>query len=534
MKAFADLLDRLSHVRSRNMKIALIRDYMAGTPDPDRGFALAALAGGLDLKTAKAGMIRELAAARSDPELFRLSYDYVGDLAETVALIWPDTGETHQSPPLSHIVERLSAARRKEVPGLVAGWLDSLNADGRWALLKLITGGLRVGVSARLAKTALAELGEPDIDDIEEVWHALEPPYAPLFDWIEGRAGRPSLEDALVFRPLMLAHPLDDADREKLDPRDFRAEWKWDGIRVQLVLKGDERRMFSRTGDDISGAFPDLLDGLSGDVVADGELLVMRDGQVGTFNELQQRLNRKTVSAGMMRDYPAGLRLYDILFDASEDLRALPFDERRKRLEGWYAMHRDARLDLSPLVPFDSIEQLDALRGEPPHPAIEGVMLKRGDSPYRAGRPKGLWFKWKRNPFTVDCVMMYAQRGHGKRSSLYSDFTFGAWREGQDGPEVVPVGKAYFGFTDAELAELDKFVRTHTIDRYGPVRAVEQKLVLEIAFDGIHRSKRHKSGVAMRFPRISRIRWDKPAAEADRLETLENMIDATAADAKPV
>lgn len=524
MKAFASLLDRLSFVRSRNMKIALIRDYLATTPDPDRGFALAALAGELDLKTAKPGMIRQLAAERSDPELFRFSYDYVGDLAETVALIWPDPVEDQQSPPLAHVIAELNAAKRKDVPALIEGWLDGLAAEGRWALLKLITGGLRVGVSARLARTALAELGEPDVDEIEEVWHALEPPYTELFDWIEGRAERPSLEDALVFRPLMLAHPLEEGDREKLDLADYRAEWKWDGIRVQLVLKNDESRLFSRTGDDISGAFPDLIDGLTGEGVVDGELLVMRDGVIGTFNELQQRLNRKTVTAKMRSGFPVGLRLYDILFDGRNDVRSLAFDQRRRQLEEWFAANRDPRLDLSPVVAFDSLDTLEQLRSDPPHPAIEGLMLKRADSTYRAGRPKGLWFKWKRDPMVADCVMMYAQRGHGKRSSLYSDFTFGAWRDGDDGAEIVPVGKAYFGFTDAELAELDKFVRTHTVDRYGPVRAVEYKLVLEVAFDGIHRSRRHKSGVAMRFPRISRIRWDKPIEEADRLETLEAMI----------
>ena len=525
MEAFAELLDRLSHVRARNVKIALIRDYMARTPDPDRGVALAALAGELDLKTAKPAMIRELAAARTDPELFRLSYDYVGDLAETVALIWPGPeAPPNAAPALSEAVERLDAAKRKDVPDLVADMLDRLDANGRWALLKLITGGLRVGVSARLARTALAELGEPDIDAIEEVWHAVPPPYGPLFDWIEGRAAKPDLTEALVFRPLMLSHALDDGDRAKLDPAAFRAEWKWDGIRVQLVLGGGERRLFSRTGDDISGAFPDLLESLEGEGVLDGELLVMREGAVGAFNELQQRLNRKTVSRKMMTDFPAGVRLYDILFDRGEDLRGLPFDERRTRLEGWARANLHPRLDLSPIVPFRDLDELEARRSEPPHPAIEGVMLKRADSPYRAGRPKGLWFKWKRDPMSADCVLLYAQRGHGKRSSLYSDFTFGAWREGEAGPELVPVGKAYFGFTDAELAELDRFVRNHTVERYGPVRAVEAKLVLEIAFDGIHRSKRHKSGVAMRFPRIARIRWDKPAAEADRLESLEALI----------
>ncbi|PJK30528.1 cisplatin damage response ATP-dependent DNA ligase [Minwuia thermotolerans] len=525
MEAFAELLDRLSHVGARNVKVRLIADYMRRTPDPDRGVALAALAGELSLKTVKPALVRELAGARTDPELFRLSYDYVGDLAETVALLWP-APETpaNAAPGLAETVERLEAAARKDAPALVAELLDRLDANGRWALLKLITGGLRVGVSARLARTALAELGAPGIDEIEEVWHALAPPYGPLFDWIEGRAPKPDLSEAVVFRPLMLSHALDDAERPRLDPADFRAEWKWDGIRVQLALHGGERRLFSRTGDDISAAFPDLLESLEGEGVLDGELLVMREGALGRFNDLQQRLNRKTVTKKLLADFPAGVRLYDILFDGAEDLRGLGFDDRRTRLEAWARARPHPRLDLSPLVPFRDLDELESRRMDPPHPAIEGVMLKRADSPYRAGRPKGLWYKWKRDPMTVDCVLLYAQRGHGKRSSLHSDFTFGVWRGGEAGPELVPVGKAYFGFTDAELAELDRFVRNHTVDRYGPVRAVEAKLVLEIAFDGIHRSKRHKSGVAMRFPRIARIRWDKPAAEADRLETLEALI----------
>ena len=289
---------------------------------------------------------------------------------------------------------------------------------------------------------------------------------------------------------------------------------------MQLVLRDGQGRLFSRTGDDISAAFPDLMQTLTGDAVLDGELLVMHAHGIGSFNDLQQRLNRKTVSAKLQAEHPVGVRLYDILFDAGRDCRDLPFVDRRQVLADWVARHALPRLDLSPLVPVTDWERLSEVRADPPHPAIEGVMLKRADSPYQAGRPRGLWFKWKREPHRVDCVMMYAQRGHGRRSSLYSDFTFGAWRDN----ELVPVGKAYFGFTDAELKELDRFVRGNTVDRYGPVRAVEQSLVLEIAFDGVNRSRRHKSGVAMRFPRIARIRWDKPAAEADHVETIERLI----------
>ena len=318
----------------------------------------------------------------------------------------------------------------------------------------------------------------------------------------------------------MLAQPLDDSELEGLDPRAYLAEWKWDGIRVQLVARGTERRLYSRSGDEIGAAFPEMLDAMPAEVTLDGELLVLRDGEVASFNELQQRLNRKTPNPKLLRDYPAAVRLYDILRESREDLRGLSFAERRRRLEAWYAREPRSALDLSPLVPFSSWEELKELRDGARERGIEGLMLKRADSTYVSGRPKGPWFKWKRGALTLDTVLMYAQRGHGKRSSFYSDYTFGAWR----GDELVPVGKAYSGFTDEELRRLDRWVRNNTVQRWGPVREVAPEIVLEIAFDSVHRSTRHKSGVAMRFPRIHRIRWDKPVREADTIDALEGML----------
>ncbi|MFN3688437.1 cisplatin damage response ATP-dependent DNA ligase, partial [Salinarimonas sp.] len=441
---------------------------------------------------------------------------------------------------LEHVVHTLATVSKSDLPARLAEFLDALDETGRWALLKLITGSLRIGVSARLAKTALAELGDVAPDDVEEVWHGLVPPYSDLFAWVEGRGEKPVSRDPAPFRPPMLAHPLELEDFEKLDAAEFAAEWKWDGIRVQAVGGSDgERgvvRLYSRTGEDVSTAFPDLVTALAGlEAAIDGELLVLIDGRVQSFNVLQQRLNRKSVSNALMRKYPAHLRAYDLLAEGGEDLRALPFAERRARLEAFVVRHELPCLDLSPQVPFADWEALAGARGDPAAhgagadaEAVEGVMVKRVDSAYVPGRPKGLWFKWKREPFTVDAVLMYAQRGHGKRSSFYSDYTFGVWRAGAGGEELVPVGKAYFGFTDAELAELDRFVRNHTRARFGPVREVvhtmETGLVLEIAFEGLQRSTRHKSGLAMRFPRVSRIRWDKPTAEADRIETLEAIL----------
>jgi len=520
MNRFAALLDALLFTPGRLGKLRLMTEYFATTPDPARGWALAALTGELSFAEAKPAQIRDLVLTRVDAELFGWSYDFVGDLAETAALIWPERPGAERMPALAEIVAALARASRGEAIAHLAGWLDALDATGRWALLKLVTGGLRVGVSARLAKTALAEWGKVSLDEIEAVWHGIAPPYAELFAWLEGRAPRPEIGGLPTFHPLMLAQPLDETELAALDPKAYRAEWKWDGIRVQLVARGAERRLYSRSGDDIGEAFPDILAAIPGEVVLDGELLVLRDGEVRPFNDLQQRLNRKTPSAKMLEDYPAWVRLYDLVEEAGSDLRPLPFDERRRRLETWYARAPRPRLDVSPLIPFAGWEDLRDLRDGARARGIEGLMLKRGDSPYVPGRPKGPWLKWKRGALTLDAVLMYAQRGSGKRSSFYSDYTFGAWRDGA----LVPVGKAYSGFTDEELRRLDRWVRDHTVERYGPVRELAPTLVVEVAFDSVHRSSRHKSGLALRFPRIHRIRWDKPAAEADSVEVLERMV----------
>ncbi len=544
MNRFAELLDRLAYEPGRNNKLRLMTDYFRGAGDPERGWALAALTGALRFAHAKPGMIRTLIAERTDPVLFELSYDYVGDLSETVALMWPARPNGDSFPradgalTLSSVVTTLSSLGKSELPAQLARWLDRLDEIGRWALLKLVTGGLRIGVSARLAKTAAAALGDKDAQDVELIWPGLQPPYVELFAWLEGRADKPASRDPAPFRPLMLAHAIEDSDLATLDPGDFMGEWKWDGIRVQAVagVGGDGglvARLYSRTGEDISGGFPDLLEALRLPGVIDGELLIMREGRVQSFNVLQQRLNRKAVNAKLLLEFPAHLRAYDLLADGGEDLRDRPFAERRARLEQFIARLDEPRIDLSPLVPFTGWEELTAARRNPAAlgadaEAVEGVMLKRRDASYVPGRPRGPWWKWKRDPLVVDAVLMYAQRGHGKRSSYYSDYTFGVWTRADDGDMLVPVGKAYFGFTDEELIQIDRFVRRNTVERFGLVREVvheaDQGLVLEIAFEGLQRSTRHKSGLAMRFPRINRLRWDKPPGEADRLETLEQML----------
>ena len=525
MRAFATLLDRLIYTRSRNEKLRLIAGYLQATRDPDRGLAMAALTGELDFPAVKSSTIRTAAMARVDPVLFAMSRDFVGDTAETTALIWPRRPDIPlEDLSLGEVVAALEVMNRRTAPDALADLLDRLGEQERFALLKLATGAMRIGVSARLARTALAQAFDVDLDRVEELWHVLRPPYAELFDWLEGRGPEPNADHLPIFRPFMLAHPLEDT---VLELADYVAEWKWDGIRVQLVHVDGETRLYSRTGDDITGSFPDVAAAYTRPGAMDGELMVRgtiqggEEGGAASFNALQQRLGRKTVTKAMLEEAPAFVRLYDVLIDGTEDLRTLPWTERRARLEAIVPTLPADRFDLSTIVQAADFAELGRIREGARDAAIEGMMLKRRDSAYVNGRRAGLWYKWKRDPLTADCVMMYAQRGSGRRSSFYSDYTFGCWTE--EG-ELTPVGKAYSGITDEELKWLDRFVRHNTVKRFGPVREVKKELVLEIAFDSIHESKRHKSGVAMRFPRIHRIRRDKPAAEADRLSTLESLI----------
>ena len=518
MRSFATLLERLAFTPRRNGKITHLVKYFATTPDPARGLALAAITGELDLKSVTPSLLRGLVSERVDGELFAMSYDFVGDLAETIALIWPPSTVVHDHA-LPDLVEELRHASKSDLPALIASRLDGMTGTDRYAYLKLATGGLRVGVSGRLARMALAEYGNLPLAEIEEIWHGLTHPYENLFAWTEG-GEKPAAAAHAPFRSVMLSTPTDLAGLGALNPTDYAAEWKWDGIRVQAVGDHDTRRLYTRTGEDISAAFPDLVEALSFQGTLDGELLIRRGTDIAPFGDLQKRLGRKKVSRKMQDEYPAHIRVYDLLLWQGEDQRAHPFEVRRAKLECAVQTINQPRIDLSPLLLFSNWDDVSALRATPPDAIIEGVMIKRRDSAYLAGRKKGPWFKWKRDPMLVDAVLMYAQRGHGKRSGFYSDFTFGVWAEGM----LVPVGKAYFGFTDEELKALDRFVRNNTVETYGPVRALRQTKVVEVAFEGLNRSSRHKSGIAMRFPRISRIRDDKPAAEADQINTLRAIL----------
>jgi len=561
VEAFSNLLEQLYYTAGTKAKAQLIADYIANTPDPDRGWAIAAMAGTLRFDFFKRNTVKKLITEHTDPALFAMSYDYVGEVSETVAHLWPHSEPTDSLPSLTEVVETFASVSKQKVSDTLAHYLTIMTPAQRWALLKLGTRGLRIGVSARSIKQILADYGNKDIKDIETLWHAVTPPYVDMLSWLEGKADKPDIENAVTFHPVMLSHPIEDSDIDAFTKDTWQIENKYDGIRVQLAVKtgkvSDEnepdKALFSRTGDDISHSFPDLLEAVNGNMVLDGELLVIHNAEndqgsktrgeastkthddsgatqsnaalqpdVDTFNALQQRLNKKKPSKALQTSAPVGLIVYDALVLNGEDLTEKTLKARRQALEKWFSENSNNRLFLSETLTATSPQSLRKLHAQVcQNRAVEGLMIKRLDSKYIPGRPKGKWFKWKRDPLVVDAVMMYAQRGHGKRSSFYSDYTFGAWEDNQ----LLPIGKAYSGFTDEELKKLDNWVRRNAVGRFGPVREVKKELVLEVAFDAAHPSSRHKSGVALRFPRIHRIRWDKPADEADTLANVKALIE---------
>ncbi|MEO1141169.1 MAG: cisplatin damage response ATP-dependent DNA ligase [Pseudomonadota bacterium] len=528
MEAFAQLLDDLYFTNSTLAKERILTAYFERTPDPDRGWALAAIAGTLSFDLFKRNLSRNLITERMDEELFALSYDYVGELSETIALAWPVSDEPvllNKLPGLTEIIADFQSRGKDEIRQYLVQLLDNMTPPQRWALLKLGTRGLRIGMSARSVKRVLARMKDVELEVIEELWHALEPPYEDLFSWIEGKTDIPDISKSISFSPVMLAHPIDEEkDLDRISPETHVAEWKWDGIRVQIASADGNVKIFSRTGDDISHSFPDLADAVTFDAVVDGELLVTKEGEIGSFNDLQQRLNKKKPSKKLMAEAPAHFRGYDLLKLDGENLRDQPLDERRKVLETLLADQDEYTFSLSHRIEFQNIDDLKRLREEASQSngKLEGLMIKDRASTYVAGRPKHAWYKWKCDPYLLDAVMMYAQRGHGKRSSFYSDYTFGLWNE--EG-QLLPIGKAYFGFTDEELKQIDNWIRKNKLQRFGPVQEVKKELVFEVAFDSAHRSTRHKSGFALRFPRIHRIRWDKPANEANLLSDLEKLVE---------
>lgn len=512
MIAFARLVDSLALAPRGSVAAVRLVDHFRTEPDPERGWAAAVLTGALPSRRVRSDRLRALAAERIDSRLLALSQDYVGDVAEALGLAWPAPAPAPPAPRLSTVARALAAAPAAQLPALLPAWLDGLDAPARRALLKLVSGGLLAGVSPCLVRRALAAFGGVPVARIEEVWHGVEPPYEALFAWLERRAARPRVDARTAFRPFMRATPLERGGFAEHDPDAWRAEWKWDGVRVQIAAAAG--RLYARSGDEIGAAFPEVLAGLAGDAVLEGELLVVRDDGAAPFDGLRRRLGRKTASRRLLDDLPARVRLFDILYERGRDLRRLSFDERRARLEAWHAGAAPARLDLSPLLPFADRPALERLRARARRAGVAGLMLKRRDGRYEAGERSAAWLSWTLDPLRADCVLMYAGRG---RHAVY---TLGCWR----GDTLVPVARTAAGTTAGDAARIDEWVGGNTVERHGPLRAVAPGLVFEIAFDSVAPAPRRKAGLALRAPRIVRVCWDKPPERAAGLETLSAML----------
>ena len=529
MREFARLYTELDESTSTNDKVAALVRYFAAASPADAAWAVHFLSGRRPKRLVRSADLRAWATeAAAIPEwLFEESYHAVGDLAETIALLLPDTADASPDPgPLRiWVEERLLRLREKDPPeqrtALLAAWHE-LGGRERYVWNKLITGAFRVGASQRLVVRALAEVsGVPD----EVIAHRLMGAWEPDAEFFQ-RLVATDTADADRSRPypFALAYPLE-LEADALGPvTEWQAEWKWDGIRAQLVRRAGSTWLWSRGEDLLAGRFPEVEETavmLPEGTVLDGELLPWLDGAPLPFAQMQRRIGRKTLSRKILAEVPVVLLAYDLLEESGADVRARPLIERRARLEAIVAaLPGGAAIRLSPIVEAADwaalVEARIAARGR----NAEGLMLKRRNSVYGVGRRRGDWWKWKVDPYSVDAVLIYAQPGSGRRAGLFTDYTFGVW----DGEKLVPFAKAYSGLTDAEIAQVDAFVRQNTVERFGPVRVVKPALVFELAFEGIQRSTRHRSGIAVRFPRMARWRTDKRAEDADSLETVRALL----------
>ncbi len=527
MKDFAALYARIDESTKTTVKVAALADYFRTAAPDDKLWTVALFSGRRPKRLITATRLREWAAERADLPLwlFEESYGIVGDLAETISLILPEATRASDRSLSDWIatIRTLSAAddaTRKA--GILDAW-DSLAGPQRYLFTKLLTGSFRVGVSRKLMTRALSQAtGGDEANLTHRLMGDWTPDSTTWADLIE--TTDPSTDLSRPY-PFYLAYGLDDL--AALGPAaDWSAEWKWDGIRGQFILRAGEHHLWSRGEDLMTDRFPELAqltDALPDGTVIDAEVLAYRHGAPLSFNALQARIGRKTVPKKLLADSPVILMAYDLLEDAGTDIRALPFATRRSRLAQIVAAVPDtAPLRLSPAVPFATWDDLAAARDTSRTRQAEGLMLKRLDSPYLAGRKKGDWWKWKVDPLTIDAVMIYAQQGSGRRANLFTDYTFAVW----DGDDLVPFAKAYSGLTDAEFRQITAWVRKNTLQKFGPVRQVTPEHVFELGFEGIQASPRHKSGVALRFPRMLRWRHDKPLSEANTLRDLQVMLAA--------
>ncbi|MFN9272446.1 MAG: ATP-dependent DNA ligase [Planctomycetia bacterium] len=540
MKAFSDLYWRLDATTSTNEKLAALRDYFSAAPPDDAACALHVLSGGKQSRAVSTGLLREWAAEAAGLPLWLVEecYAQVGDLAETLALVLPpptatDAGDEGLAAMFRDTIERLRQEPEEGKHAIVKEIWRRLAARERIVWHKLLTGGCRVGVSRTLVARALADVAgvDPAVMAHRLMGIDLAEPgaYRRLVDRETGD------RDARHPYPFFLAAPLENEPHELGTVADWQAEWKWDGARAQIVRRGDDVAVWTRGEELVNDAFPEITAAaaaLPAGTVLDGELLAIRAGRLLGFSSLSKRISRKRVTKKVLAEIPCGFVAYDLLEADGQDLRGLPLAERRERLErfGFRPFDPDSGADepgpllLSPRVDRDSWEELAATRSTARDRGVEGLMLKRRAAPYGVGRTRGDWWKWKIEPLEIDAVLLYAQAGHGRRAGLHSDYTLGVWHDGR----LVTIAKAYSGLSDAEIVEVDRIVRATTREKHGPVRICEPTLVFELAFEGVARSTRHKSGVAIRFPRIVRWRRDKQPADAGTLGDLLTMIEATA------
>lgn len=536
MRRFADLFHALDSTRKSTVKRALLVEYFREAPAADAAWGAHLLLGRKGRRAVSTRLLRVWTSEVSGHPLWLVeeSYDAVGDLAETLALLLPSVDDAPEPPSLAEFmgshVNGLAALGEPEKRELVLETWRQLDGLQRFLFHKLISGGFRVGVASGIVSQALAEVAGVDK---ATMLHRLSGRWLPTEEaWRSLLAEEEEGADPLRPYPFLLAHPAPQDLSEIGAAKDFQAEWKWDGIRAQAVRRGDELLLWSRGEELVNNGFPEIgefLHGLDPGTVLDGELLAWENGAPVGFHALQRRLQRKSVSKTLRAEVPVHFMAYDLLEEGGQDLRALPTSERRGRLEALVERFQPGPLGIAEVVAGADWDELARLRESSRERGVEGLMLKRLDAPYGAGRVRGSWWKWKVDPFTVDAVLLYAQRGHGRRASLYTDYTLGVWR----GEELVPVAKAYSGLTDKEIRRVDHFVRRHIVDRFGPVRVVEPSLVFEIAFEGVQPSSRHKAGLALRFPRIARWREDKEPRDADTLETVEALMGSSAPGEEP-
>ncbi len=525
MKAFADLISSLENTSKTNKKLEMIERYFQEVSDEDKVWTIALFTHRRPKRQVNTRLLRDwaVAFANIDHWLFEESYSVVGDLAETISLILPiSKGTSNRS--LSGWIEGLSALRDStddEKRDFIYSAWKQLGSGERFVFNKLITGGFRVGVSHNLIFKSLGKMYDMEAS---QVAHRLSGDWDPFSISFQELLLSDQGEDISKPYPFYLAYAVEGEPEELGEPNEWQVEWKWDGIRSQLIKRGDEHFLWSRGEELITEKFPefdDVIPLLPNGTVIDGELLAFQDGKPMPFSVLQTRIGRKNVSKKYLKEAPAAIIAYDLLEYEGRDIRSRSMSERRNLLEKLLREHLvEHRIRISPEVSFESWNQLTELRERSRESDAEGFMIKRRSSDYKSGRKRGDWWKWKVDPYSVDAVMIYAQKGHGKRADVYSDYTLAVWDE----ERLVPFAKAYSGLTDKEISEVTRFVQKNTLERFGPVRTVNPELVFEIHFEGINKSTRHKSGIAVRFPRIHRWRKDKKPEEANTLQDLRALL----------